>query len=144
MNIPNPPETERVWLQALEEAYAKCLGNYKTTLQTDRALTPEELVAALDSLHAFDQYCSQYVPRADALSALGRDAPVRRLAQVRQDISQAIAVCSDMYRQRHRLPHELRDFATANRGGGDPETPENEYARAMGIRADEPDAESHQ
>jgi hypothetical protein len=98
MDIPNPPETERVWLNALEDASGKCLANATAMMETGRSLTPEELVAALNSLHMLDQYCSQYVPTADALSVLGRPALAQRLAQVRQDIAQGITICSDMYR----------------------------------------------
>ncbi len=98
MEIPNPEETERVWLTALEDQKSKGVANVNTMLEKGRALTPEEIVAALNYLHALDQYFARYVPTADALSALGRPSLGQRLLQVRQDIYQSIDVCSNMYR----------------------------------------------
>lgn len=98
MNIPNPPETERAWLNALEENNRLGITNVQVMTQKGRALTPEEIVAVLNYLHAMDQFYSKYVPTADALLALRRPGLSERLAQVRQDVHQAINLYSDMYR----------------------------------------------
>jgi hypothetical protein len=89
--------------------------------QKGRALTPEEIVAALNYLHALDQYFAMYVPTADALSALGRPSLSQRVAQVRQDIGQTIKIYSDMYRSavefRSRWDQMNRDtWAQINQG----------------------------
>ena len=72
MDIPNPPETERVWLTALEDANRKGNADVRTMTQKGRALMLEEIEAVLNYLHALDQYFCRYVPTADALSGLGR------------------------------------------------------------------------
>jgi hypothetical protein len=117
MDIPNPSETERVWLTALEEESSKGVTNVKTMLEKGRALTPEEIVAALNYLHALDQYFARYMPTAGALSGLGYPSLAQRLEQVRQDIHQSIDVCSDMYRSavdfRSKWETMQRDAATA-------------------------------
>jgi 5'-deoxynucleotidase YfbR-like HD superfamily hydrolase len=117
MDIPNPPETERIWLNALEEENQKGFANLRAMTEKSVALTPEEIVAVLNYLHALDQYYSRYVPTADALSALGHPSLSQRLVQVRQDMHQSIAIYGDMSRSavdfRSHWDQMQRETATA-------------------------------
>jgi len=63
-----------------------------------RALTPEEIVALLNCLHAADQCCSSYAPTAETLSVGGRPNLSQRLAQMQEDMHKAISMYNDMYR----------------------------------------------
>jgi hypothetical protein len=102
-------------LNALEESNRQGTANVQAMTQKGRALTPEEIVAVLNYLHALDQFYSNYVPTANALSALGRPGLSQRLAQVRQDIHQAIDIYNEMYRStveyRSRWDQMQRDTA---------------------------------
>jgi hypothetical protein len=100
MDIANPPETERVWLAALETENAKGVANLKnmTGAVAGRPLTPEEIVAALNYLHVLDQYFSGYTPTAQALAGLGLPSLGQRLAQVQQSLHDSIEVFGNMYR----------------------------------------------
>jgi hypothetical protein len=115
MEIPNPQETERVWLNALDEENRKAVANLREMTEKGRALTPEEIVNALNYLHALDQYYSRYMPTADALLALGYPGLSQRLPQIRQDIHQSITIYSDMYRSaiEHRSQWERMQRETA-------------------------------
>ena len=102
MDIPNPEETQRVWLTGLDEEDKKVNAYlrdaFKNANAQGRPVAPEEIVAVLNALHAADQYLSSYVPTANALAELNHPRLSERLAQVRQDIHQSIDIYSDMYR----------------------------------------------
>lgn len=108
MNIANPVETERTWMNALEQDNTKSVGYIKGMTEKGRALTPEEIVAVINYIHTLDQYFSKYVPTADALSGLGHPALSQRLTQVRQDLSQSLAIYNDMYRSAEQFQSQWR------------------------------------
>jgi hypothetical protein len=93
-----PADYERFYLSKLE---GECQQEYQQ-LQTymsqhAHGLSPQEIVAIINHLHAWEQYFLQYEPWSQYLSKSGLPRLSARLSQMRSDLQGAVQIYSQMY-----------------------------------------------
>jgi hypothetical protein len=89
---------ETFYLNKLESDVQKELQQIQAYVhQHSPGLKPQEIIAILNNLHAWEQYFLWYDAWAQYLSTAGLPKLSQRLAQVRNDLRGALKVYSEMY-----------------------------------------------